>query len=130
MIFYDRMEKDENIQGRGRNKCFWNDNEVKVLIEALQELACDPLWKTDGGFRNNYMNELHKIMLRKLPTFEKQVSPHLESKVKWLKSRYHAITDMCKESGCQWNDVEKKIQCERQWYEDWCKVKKLLTINF
>ena len=76
------------------------------------------------------MNELHKIILHKLPTFEKQVSPHLESKVKWLKSRYHAITDMCKESGCQWNDVEKKIQCERQWYEDWYKVKKLLTINF
>ena len=68
------------------------------------------------------MNELLKIILRKVPTFAKQVSPHIESKVKWLKSRFHAITEMCKQSGCNWNDVEKKIACEKQWYNDWCKV--------
>lgn len=116
------MENDDVVRGRGRNKCFWNDTEVKLLIEALQELATDPFWKTDTGFKANYMVELQKRITASLPSFDKQVHPHLESKVKWLKSKYHAITEMCKESGCQWNDIEKKIQCERQWYEDWCKV--------
>ncbi|CDP05682.1 unnamed protein product [Coffea canephora] len=34
---------DSLIRGRGRNKCFWTANESKVLIEALQEIACDPM---------------------------------------------------------------------------------------
>ncbi|KAG6532924.1 hypothetical protein ZIOFF_006783 [Zingiber officinale] len=29
--------------------------------------------------------------------------------IKFLKGRYHAINEMCKQSGCSWNDVEKKI---------------------
>nr|XP_027118694.1 protein ALP1-like [Coffea arabica] len=41
-----------------------------------------------------------------------------------LKGRFHAIVEMCKESGCSWNDAEKKISCEKQWYDDWCKTYK------
>ena len=37
------MENDEIVRGRGKNKCFWTGEEVKVLIESLQELACDPM---------------------------------------------------------------------------------------
>ncbi|KVH96338.1 hypothetical protein Ccrd_001577 [Cynara cardunculus var. scolymus] len=28
---------------------------------------------------------------------------------------------MLMQSGCQWDDVEHKINCEKQWYDDWCK---------
>ncbi|CDP16022.1 unnamed protein product [Coffea canephora] len=75
-----KMENDEIVRGRGKNKCFWTGEEVKVLIESLQELACDPM--------------------------------------------FHAIVEMCKESGCSWNDAEKKISYEKQWYDDWCKTHK------
>ncbi|KAL3507360.1 hypothetical protein ACH5RR_032742 [Cinchona calisaya] len=108
-------------RSRGKNKCFWSDNGVKALIEALQDIACDPLWKTDGGFKNGYMVELHKIVAHKIPDFTKQVDPHIDSKLKWLKSRYHAITEMVKQSGCEWDNVEKIIKCERQWYDSWAK---------
>ena len=76
-----------------------NDNEVKVFIEALQELACNPFME-DGWW---IQKQLHEWVTQDNipPTFEKQVSPYLESKVKWLKSKYHAITDMCKESDYQ-----------------------------
>ncbi|KAL3533009.1 hypothetical protein ACH5RR_006530 [Cinchona calisaya] len=107
---FKRMENIHEISiatqhcGRGKNKCFWADNEVKVLIEALQEMACDPLWKTDGGFKNGYMVELHKMVAHKIPDFTKQVDPHIDSKLKWLKSRYHAITEMRhKEARGLWN---------------------------
>ncbi|KAL3506879.1 hypothetical protein ACH5RR_032261 [Cinchona calisaya] len=91
-------------RGRGKNKYFWADNEVKVLIEALQEMACNPLWKTDGGFKNGYMVELHKMVTHKIPDFINQVDPPINSKLKWLKSRYNAITEMRhKEARGLWN---------------------------
>ncbi|GKB52915.1 hypothetical protein Tco_0903668, partial [Tanacetum coccineum] len=40
-------------------------------------------------------------------------SPRIESKFKWLKTEFHIIKDMLKQSGFQWNDVEKKVACER-----------------
>ncbi|XP_042466377.1 uncharacterized protein LOC122048932 [Zingiber officinale] len=104
----NRMEQDQIVRVRGRNKCFWTENEVQVLIVTLQDMACDPSWKTDGGFKSNYMAEVHKRMLSKIPTLTKQVTPHIESKIKWLKTRFHIINDMCRQSGCQWNDVEEK----------------------
>ncbi|KAG6497030.1 hypothetical protein ZIOFF_044915 [Zingiber officinale] len=111
----EMMEQDQIVRGRGRNKCFWTENEVQVLIATLQDMACDPSWKIDGGFKSNYMAEVHKRMLSKIPTLTKQVTPHIESKIKWLKTRFHIINDMCRQSGYQWNDVEKKIACEKQW---------------
>ncbi|PWA26096.1 myb/SANT-like domain-containing protein [Artemisia annua] len=75
-------------------------------------MACDPSWKTDGGFRSNYLCAVHRRILIKMPTFSKLVSPHIESKVKWLKAKFHVINDMLKYSGCQWNDVEKKTHKE------------------
>ncbi|GJX87510.1 hypothetical protein Tco_0339524 [Tanacetum coccineum] len=34
--------------------------ETQLFIEALQDMACDPPWKTDGCFRSNYLCETHK----------------------------------------------------------------------
>nr|GFB19171.1 hypothetical protein [Tanacetum cinerariifolium] len=48
------------LRGRSKNKCYWEETETQLLIEVLQDMACDPLWKTDGGFRRNYM-ESHFI---------------------------------------------------------------------
>ncbi|GJY15541.1 ALP1-like protein [Tanacetum coccineum] len=47
-------------RGRGKNKQYWNEDEVEVLVDVLQELTGDPLWKVDGGFKNNYMVEVRK----------------------------------------------------------------------
>ncbi|GJS72183.1 hypothetical protein Tco_0705024, partial [Tanacetum coccineum] len=45
-------------RARGKNKYFWKEEEIEVLVDVLQELASDPLWKVDGGFKNNYMVEV------------------------------------------------------------------------
>ena len=112
----------EPPRGRGKNKCFWTPEEVKALVEALKELSYDPLWKNDGGFKQNYMFEVHNIISSKIPNFTKKVDPHVESKVKWLKSKFYAISKMLRQSGCKWNAAEKMISCERQWYDNWVKV--------
>ncbi|GJY02078.1 Myb/SANT-like domain-containing protein [Tanacetum coccineum] len=99
----------ERSRSRSRKKCFWAESETQLLIEVLQDMACDPSWKTDTGFRRNYMCKVHRRILVKRPSFSKKVSPHIESKVKWLKTKFHAINDMLKQSGCSWNDIDKKI---------------------
>ncbi|KAG6502172.1 hypothetical protein ZIOFF_042061 [Zingiber officinale] len=75
----------------------------------------------DEGFKNNYMVEIRKIMIQKLPTFTKSVS-HIESRIKTLKRKFHAINEMCRKNDCTWNDVEKKIACEETWYLEWIKL--------
>ncbi|GKA50215.1 Myb/SANT-like domain-containing protein [Tanacetum coccineum] len=108
-------------RGRGKNKCFWEESETELLLDVLQDMANDPSWKTDNGFRSNYLGEVHRRILAKRPDFAKIVSPHIESKVKWLKTKFHVINDMLKQSGCSWNDVEKKVACEKQWFDNYCK---------
>ncbi|KAG6511794.1 hypothetical protein ZIOFF_029871 [Zingiber officinale] len=88
------MEQNQIVRGRGRNKCFWTENEVQVVIATLQDMACDSSWKTDGGFKSNYMAEVHKRMPSKIPTLTKQVTPHIESRIKWLKTKFHIINDV------------------------------------
>ncbi|CAI9105814.1 OLC1v1004828C1 [Oldenlandia corymbosa var. corymbosa] len=118
------MDQDDSCRGRGRNKCFWTEDEVHILIQVLQSMACDPSWKTNSGFKSNYMSEVLKRILDIMPNFTKKVTPHLESKIKWLKSKFHCIIDMLRESGCQWNDVEQKIACEKQWFDSYCQTHK------
>ncbi|XP_071727111.1 uncharacterized protein [Rutidosis leptorrhynchoides] len=108
-------------RGRGKNKQYWKDEEADALVDVLEELASDPLWKVDGGFKNNYMVEVRKGMIKKIPSFDKEVNPHIDSRIKYLKNKYNPISEMLLQSGCQWDDVEHKINCEKQWYEDWCK---------
>ncbi|KAJ0727165.1 putative Myb/SANT-like domain-containing protein [Helianthus annuus] len=114
----------EKLRGRGKNKCYWKEDETQLLIEVLQDMASDPSWKANGGFRSNYMVEVHRRIITKMPHFSKQVSPHIESKVKWLKSKFHVINDMVKQNGCRWNEVEEKIACEKQWYKSYCQSHK------
>ncbi|GJU31661.1 E3 ubiquitin protein ligase XBAT32 [Tanacetum coccineum] len=108
------------LWGHGKNKCYWEETKTQLLIEVLQDMACYPLWKTDGGFRSNYMGELHRRILIRSPNFLKQVSPLIKSKVKWLKTKFHSINDLLKLSGFEWNDVDKNIACEKEVYDNYC----------
>ncbi|KAH6817971.1 hypothetical protein C2S51_001574 [Perilla frutescens var. frutescens] len=69
----NKPDKHDIPYGRGKNKHFWTEEESWALIRCLQGMTVDPLWKTDGGFKNNYMNEIRKIMMQKLPTFTKEI---------------------------------------------------------
>ncbi|XP_042440765.1 uncharacterized protein LOC122026183 [Zingiber officinale] len=108
------------VRGRGKNKQYWKDEEIDALVDVLQELASDPLWKVDGGFKNNYMFQVHKILVSRIPNFDKEADPHIDSKIKWLRKKYNLISEICMQSGCQWDDVEHKINCEKQWFDEWC----------
>nr|GEW66612.1 hypothetical protein [Tanacetum cinerariifolium] len=42
-------------RGHGKNKCLWEESEIELLIEVLQDMGSDPSWKTDGCFKSNYL---------------------------------------------------------------------------
>ncbi|KAG6487072.1 hypothetical protein ZIOFF_055654 [Zingiber officinale] len=107
-------------RGRGKNKVFWMEEESWALIRCLKDMTTDPFWKIDGGFKNNYMVEIRKKMIQKLPTFTKSVN-HIESRIKTLKRKFHDINEMCRQSGFTWNDIKKKITYEETWYLEWIK---------
>ncbi|PWA44706.1 Myb/SANT-like domain-containing protein [Artemisia annua] len=92
--FHVQMATTTCDRGRGKNKLYWNEDEVEVLVDVLQELSCDPLWKVDGGFKNNYMVEVRKRMAQKTTNFDKEVNPHIDSKIKYLRNKYNPLSEM------------------------------------
>nr|DAD23235.1 TPA_asm: hypothetical protein HUJ06_024698 [Nelumbo nucifera] len=80
------------------------------------------MWKCDGGFKNGYMIKLQDMIRSGIPNCNLQANPHIDSRLKWLKQKYFAISQMLKESCCKWDDTRKMIQCEKDWYERWCKA--------
>nr|CAD1833457.1 unnamed protein product [Ananas comosus var. bracteatus] len=52
----------------------------------------------------------------------RKASPHIESRVKYLKQKYCAITEILSKTGVTWDDQRKIISCDKKWYDDWCKM--------
>ncbi|GKA05472.1 hypothetical protein Tco_0684592 [Tanacetum coccineum] len=93
-----------------------------TLLDGTMASSMDPVTQSLPGSQSapnvalkdkiEGQSEVQRRTVIKMPTFSKQVSPHIESKVKWLKTKFHIIDDMLKQSGFQWNDVEKKVACK------------------
>ena len=112
--------------GRGRNKRFWKKEEEEALINCLLDMSTDQQWKGEGGFKNGYLNHLELMLSNKFPGCGLKAFRHIESKVKWFKDKYAVICEMVnRTSGFQWDDRTKMIVCERQAYDDFCKVNKI-----
>ena len=108
--------------GRGKNKRFWTKDEEWALVNGLLELSADPVWKAEGNFKSGYQVKLESMLNEKFPTCGLKAYPHIDSKTKWFRDKYNVITEMLRTSGFSWDDTTKTIKCERQSYEDFCKV--------
>ncbi|GJY58530.1 retrovirus-related pol polyprotein from transposon TNT 1-94 [Tanacetum coccineum] len=120
----------------------WSNNDINVIRQSpilndLKEgkalevsfMANDPSSNDTKRIRYKQAHEAARkdvewafdVLKKKRAIIKTPVSPHIESKVKWLKIKFHAINDMLKQSGCSWNDIDKKIACEKDWYVSYCK---------
>ncbi|KNA07598.1 hypothetical protein SOVF_170380, partial [Spinacia oleracea] len=107
--------------GRGKNKRFWTVGEDKVLVAALSELAVDPHWKCDNGFRSGYMVRLEEVIGKALPGCGLKAVPHIDSRLKTLATKFRALSEMLNTSGFAWDDERKMISVERSVYDEYCK---------
>lgn len=112
------------VRGRGRNKRMWTAEEDEELVKALCEVSTDPRYKVEGGgFKNCYSQGIQSILAQKLPGRGIKASPHVESRLKVLKRKYYSIKDMLASPSFSWDDARKMIQCERQRYDEYCRVR-------
>ncbi|XP_057517975.1 uncharacterized protein LOC130798895 [Amaranthus tricolor] len=107
--------------GRGKNKRFWTAQEDKVLVEALSELAVDPHWRCDNGFRSGYMVRLEEVIGKALPGCGLKALPHIDSRLKTLGAKFRAISQMLNTSGFVWDDEKKMVSVDRAVYDEFCK---------
>ncbi|KAL2934228.1 U5 small nuclear ribonucleoprotein 40 kDa protein [Bienertia sinuspersici] len=108
--------------GRGKNKRFWTNEEDKALVAALHELSSDPHWKCENGFRNGYMIRLEEVISKAMPGCGLKATPHIDSRLKTLVSKFRAILAMLETSGFKWDDERQMISVERTVYEEYCKA--------
>ena len=109
--------QDRPSRGRGKNKRFWTPQEKEVLIQALHELSIDPKWKSEGGFKNGYMNRLEEMIDSKLLQCGLKAESHIESRLKHWSKKYNALAKMLSTSEFGWDDKKKLLQAEKSVYD-------------
>lgn len=121
---------DGSIRGRGRNKRFWTTEEDETLLQSLLEMAHNPKWKSDNGFKSGYMSKLEEMILAKLPNCGLKAEPHIESRLKHWSEKYCAMAEMLSTSGFGWDDEKKILQVERSVFDEWAKVTFMVLHSF
>ncbi|KAL5676858.1 hypothetical protein ACJX0J_012989, partial [Zea mays] len=117
----DILEGSIAVRGRGKNKRKWIPVEDDELIKALVDVSLDPRWRSDGSFKNGYTSVLEARLAEKLPDSKISATPHIESRLRYFKTKYSALEQMLNKSGFTWDPTKKMIQCEKQQYETHCK---------
>jgi len=117
----DILEGSIAVRGRGKNKRKWIPVEDDELIKALVDVSLDPRWRSDGSFKNGYTSVLEARLAEKLPDSRISATPHIDSRLRYFKTKYSALEQMLNKSGFTWDPTKKMIQCEKQQYETHCK---------
>ncbi|CAN6689005.1 unnamed protein product [Malus baccata var. baccata] len=64
------------------------------------------------------------MMEAKLPRCGLKASPHIESRIKTLKAKYFALTELLALNGFEWNEEKMMLACEKNAYDEATKGKK------
>ncbi|KAM3371446.1 hypothetical protein ACQJBY_018706 [Aegilops geniculata] len=110
------------VRGRGRNKRKWTMDEDEELVRALCEVSTDPRFRAEGGgFKNCYTQGIESLLAQRLPGRGIKASPHIDSRLKVLKRKFHTIKEMLASPGFSWDGSRKVVRCEKQRYDEYCK---------
>ncbi|KAG6507485.1 hypothetical protein ZIOFF_032832 [Zingiber officinale] len=63
-------------------KHLWTKQEDAALVDCLVELSKDLAWKSENGFRTEYLLHLEKLMVVKVSSSNLKATPHTESRNK------------------------------------------------
>ncbi|EMS68858.1 hypothetical protein TRIUR3_07653 [Triticum urartu] len=97
-------------------------DEDEELVRALCEVSTDPRFRAEGGgFKNCYTQGIESLLAQRLPGRGIKASPHIDSRLKVLKRKFHAIKEMLASPGFSWDGSRKVFRCEKQRYDEYCK---------
>lgn len=96
------MESQSNTErGPGKNKRKWSESEDDKLVEAMLDvLNSGSQYKADNGFKPGFTLAVEKQLAISLPDAGIKAKPHIESRIKTLKSDWSAVHDML-----SWNNT-------------------------
>ncbi|KAK9056344.1 hypothetical protein SSX86_027434 [Deinandra increscens subsp. villosa] len=91
----------DSARGPGKNKRKWNENEDEKLVAAMLDvLNSGSNYKSDNGFKPGFFNAVEQQLAISLPGAGIKAKPHIESRVKTMKSDWSAVYDML-----SWNNT-------------------------
>ncbi|KAF4371797.1 hypothetical protein F8388_023110 [Cannabis sativa] len=107
-------------RGPGQNKRFWSEDEDKHLIESLMELNNEGKFKAEGNFKPGHLRAIEMKLKERMPGCDIQAKPHIESRMKTLKTHFQIVHEMltgpfC--SGFGWDSIRKTVTAEKPVWE-------------
>ncbi|KAK1430074.1 hypothetical protein QVD17_12570 [Tagetes erecta] len=82
-------------RGPGKNKRKWNNIEDEKLVAAMLDvLNSGSNYKSDNGFKPGFYNAVEQQLAKALPEAGIKAKPHIESRIKTMKSDWSAVHDM------------------------------------
>ncbi|KAD4585989.1 hypothetical protein E3N88_23590 [Mikania micrantha] len=88
-------------RGPRKNKKKWNEKEDEKLVAAMLDvLNSGSNYKSDNGFKPGFFNAVEQQLAISLPNAGIKTKPHIESRIKTMKSDWSAVHDML-----SWNNM-------------------------
>ena len=120
-------------KGPDQNKRFWTEEEDKQLIDSLIEMHNEGKFKAEGNFKPGHLKALEKKLHDRLPGCDLQAKPHIESRMKTLKTHFQVVHEMltgpfC--SGFGWDNERKTVTAEKPVWDAYLQVCIKIVIIF
>ncbi|KAK9062064.1 hypothetical protein SSX86_019249 [Deinandra increscens subsp. villosa] len=118
----------DSTRGPGKNKRKWNETEDEKLVAAMLDvLNSGSNYKSDNGFKPGFFNAVEKQLAISLPEAGIKAKPHIESRVRTMKSDWSAVHDMLSwnnTSGFGWDYQNEMLEAPQPVWQAYIQVHK------
>ncbi|KAF4390930.1 hypothetical protein G4B88_030608 [Cannabis sativa] len=108
------------VKGPGQNKRFWTEEEDTKLIESLLEMHNEGTFKAEGNFKPGYLKAFERALATKIPGCDLQARPHIDSRMKTLKTHFQIVHEMLTGPNCSgfgWDPEKQMVTAEKPVWE-------------
>ncbi|KAL5574249.1 hypothetical protein UlMin_023846 [Ulmus minor] len=122
---------DISKKGPGQNKRFWIGDEDIKLVKALLEIHNEGKFKAKDNFKPSHLKAIEKYLEEKLHGCELKAKPHIESRMKTLKTQFYVVHEMLTGPNCSgfgWDSDRKMVTAEKPIWDAYLQVIFILVV--
>ncbi|KAF7844026.1 putative myb/SANT-like domain-containing protein [Senna tora] len=116
-------QEADNVDNRS-SKHNWSAEEDAALVACLVSMKHDQNHMQGSKFTSGHLGELEKMMQRKLPGCGLKGNPHIQSRIKTLKSNWTTVHDMVygtNTSGFGWDEDRQMVVADKDVWDAYIK---------
>ncbi|XP_028792602.1 uncharacterized protein At2g29880-like [Neltuma alba] len=106
------------------DKHMWTPEEDQLLIHSMLAMHEKGELMSDNGLRPGVINKLKDMLHNLIPGCRIQAQPHIQSRIKKLKTHYGVVTDLLNLSGFGWDSDKKCVTAPKTVWDEYIKVNK------